>query len=85
MKIPGIARWALRQALGTARGALVIGLLEGPIGALLDTAEQWPGLRAKQRQAELRAGVSYLAADQSLVDLLMASADSTLPVILHNL
>lgn len=55
------------------------------LGSLLDTAEQWPGLRAKQRQAELRAGVSYLAEQQTLVDLLMASADSTLPVILHDL
>lgn len=37
MKIPGWAKWALRQSLGTARGAMVIALLEGPIGALLDS------------------------------------------------
>lgn len=37
MRLQSWAKWAIRQALGTARGAMVIALLEGPIGALLDT------------------------------------------------
>lgn len=37
MKINSIVRWAIKQSLGSARGAMVIALLEGPIGALLDT------------------------------------------------
>lgn len=37
MTVPNWAKWALKQALGTARGQMVIDLLSGPIGALIDT------------------------------------------------
>lgn len=37
MNLPGWLKWALRRAIGTARGNVAISLLEGPIGALLDS------------------------------------------------
>lgn len=38
MNLPWIVRWALRQGLGKARGEVVIGLLSGPLGLLIDYA-----------------------------------------------
>lgn len=38
MNLPWIVRWALRQGLGKARGEIVIGLLSGPLGLLIDLA-----------------------------------------------
>lgn len=38
MNLPWIVRWALRQGLGKARGEVVIGLLSGPLGLLIDLA-----------------------------------------------
>ena len=38
MVLPWVVRWALRQGLGRARGEVVIGLLSGPLGLLIDLA-----------------------------------------------
>lgn len=38
MKIPQILRWMIRQSLGSKRGDLVLALLSGPLGELIDFA-----------------------------------------------
>jgi hypothetical protein len=36
MKLSPLIKWALRQGLGTKRGAVAIEILEGPLGMLID-------------------------------------------------
>lgn len=46
MNISKAAQWMLRQALGTKRGNMVIALLSGPVGMILDLALAGRGTEA---------------------------------------
>lgn len=40
MNLPWAVKWALRQGLGRKRGEVVIEVLEGPVGQIIDFALQ---------------------------------------------
>ena len=40
MNLSKVAQWMIRQALGTKRGAMLIELLAGPLGVVIDLATQ---------------------------------------------
>ena len=49
MNLSKVARWMLRQALGTKRGEMVIAMLLGPVGVILDLALQGRATEALMR------------------------------------
>ncbi len=46
MNLSKAAQWILKQSLGTKRGEMVIALLSGPVGAILDLASNGKGTEA---------------------------------------
>jgi hypothetical protein len=57
MKLNSVIKWALRQGLGTKRGAVVIEMLEGPLGFFIDLSTQG---KASQELGKLDEAVEAL-------------------------
>lgn len=57
MNLSKLEKWALRQALGSKKGPLVIELLEGPVGAFINDVIQG---RAVAALAKLDEAIEHL-------------------------